>query len=748
MATSNERVNSLFEELLGENASAIGSTANKKEDATQMSSVIPTRRDLPNKEDITDSNDKQQPQEVVSNDNATINDEDTYMTKPRVIAVDSNDDVSTLFGGMGGASLSGNGVESYQGFVSQRRNRRSNGVGGALGVGLFGSKKKRNRRSDENSHNDMRTGATSTFQSHGGVTTILEEIGIGGKSKASTSECAGDDDEKGNAGRRHYGRRGSHYKHPSGRKMTFGEQIAAIKPKTWAILFIGISFLSIQFRAVHKQNKASSGHLTSRFSNRYDTAKDSHKGMSTGMKDFVTNSVVEGDGRRRNNYETADGVNKFQQEQQLRIDWERGSSVFNDDGLLAGLKKLPNNLRGNPPQQSLYSQLDHRQVSNLQQQPPQRSVGEVNSRNQQVDAMQNRQQQVQQQPQLPSQILGKSMNDAIQQQPGQQQLPRPRPPMNEDLGDEHPLLKKSKQLSNGGDKLADYNPVLPQSEYANDIIPKRFHTFADIKQPFIPGQDTPFYWHIPRAGGVVMKTLLSHCLGQTLAAEVGELEGHDQDTELKVVRLFDHNYTNVNVATPEGIMRALDKGLVPSHLADTIVSGHVDLITSLFNGNDRARAFVMFRQPIDRAVSIFHFLKGTGYPPLQNMTLDDYAKSTLIENNWMTRILTESMTGPIDMETLDIAKEVLRRKFLIGLLDNKRGSFARFDHYFKWKDSPRYEKEFGCRKQLMDEKYMAKHPLRKNSDTWKLVMEQNRFDIHLYDYAKELFASQSFIFGL
>jgi len=106
------------------------------------------------------------------------------------------------------------------------------------------------------------------------------------------------------------------------------------------------------------------------------------------------------------------------------------------------------------------------------------------------------------------------------------------------------------------------------------------------------------------------------------------------------------------------------------------------------------------------------------------------------------------MTGPIDMQTLEIAKEVLKRKFLIGLLDNKRGSFARFDHYFKWKESPRYEKEFGCRKQLMDEKYMAKHPLRKNSDTWKLVMEQNRFDIHLYDYAKELFASQSFIFGL
>ena len=136
------------------------------------------------------------------------------------------------------------------------------------------------------------------------------------------------------------------------------------------------------------------------------------------------------------------------------------------------------------------------------------------------------------------------------------------------------------------------------------------------------------------------------------------------------------------------------------------------------------------------------------------------------------------MSGPIDMDNLDIgkysgywipffpiglwqcqltlclndlnslAKEVLKRKFLVGLLDNKRGSFARFDHYFKWKESPKYASEFGCRKQLMDEKYVPKHPVRKGSETWNLLMEQNRFDIHLYDYAKELFVQQSFIFGL
>lgn len=105
--------------------------------------------------------------------------------------------------------------------------------------------------------------------------------------------------------------------------------------------------------------------------------------------------------------------------------------------------------------------------------------------------------------------------------------------------------------------------------------------------------------------------------------------------ELKVIGFAEHNYTNVNIATPEGISRALNLGLVPSHLADTVVSSHVDLIPSLFNANDKARAFVLFRHPVDRASSMFYFLKGTGYPPMKNMTIDDYAKSELIENNWL-----------------------------------------------------------------------------------------------------------------
>jgi hypothetical protein len=214
------------------------------------------------------------------------------------------------------------------------------------------------------------------------------------------------------------------------------------------------------------------------------------------------------------------------------------------------------------------------------------------------------------------------------------------------------------------DKLVDLNPPL----VVDDTIPAKYKVFADVKTPYAAGRDTPYLWHVPRSGGVIVKTLMSHCLKMTLAAEVGELEGHDSDEvrkksfrlsvlvdlfcccahncdscdnvfwhskELKVVNLFEHNYTNVNVATAEGIARAQSLGLVPSHMADVIVSAQVDKIPSLFTSNERARAFVLLRNPVDRAASMFYFIKSMGNERMKNMTLVDYAKSDMIENNWL-----------------------------------------------------------------------------------------------------------------
>eukprot|EP00804_Cyclotella_cryptica_P013585 CCRYP_012942-RA/>CCRYP_012942-RA protein AED:0.02 eAED:0.02 QI:113/1/1/1/1/1/2/797/593 len=76
------------------------------------------------------------------------------------------------------------------------------------------------------------------------------------------------------------------------------------------------------------------------------------------------------------------------------------------------------------------------------------------------------------------------------------------------------------------DKLNDIDPIKFDPD---DSIPSKYRAFASLNTPYVRGRDTPFFWHIPRSGGVIVKTLMSHCLRMTLAAEVGELEGHDQD---------------------------------------------------------------------------------------------------------------------------------------------------------------------------------------------------------------------------
>jgi hypothetical protein len=226
-------------------------------------------------------------------------------------------------------------------------------------------------------------------------------------------------------------------------------------------------------------------------------------------------------------------------------------------------------------------------------------------------------------------IVG-SNNNNVQQQQQQQQLLKPGGSSMSDA-----VAETDNNRMPNTDKLNEIDPR-PIQKLTNDIIPARYaNAFTDIRSPYIVGRDTPYFWHVPRSGGVVVKTMLSHCLGQTLAAEVGESGGHESDVELKVVTYSDHNYTNVNIATPEGIKHALNIGLVPSHLADTLISAHVDLIPSLFNANDKGRAFVLLRHPVDRSASMFYFLKDSGYPPLRNMSVDEYAKSEYIENNWL-----------------------------------------------------------------------------------------------------------------
>lgn len=111
----------------------------------------------------------------------------------------------------------------------------------------------------------------------------------------------------------------------------------------------------------------------------------------------------------------------------------------------------------------------------------------------------------------------------------------------------------------------------------------------------------------------------------------------------------------------------------------------------------------------------------------------------------MTRFLTNQLAkGELVEEDLELAKHILKRKFLIGLLEEKAESFKRFQKYFGWK-AP----DESCIEKKIEWTWPMKHrhsPVKNGSEAWNLIHAQNIYDMKLYEYAKELFVEQqSFI---
>lgn len=128
-------------------------------------------------------------------------------------------------------------------------------------------------------------------------------------------------------------------------------------------------------------------------------------------------------------------------------------------------------------------------------------------------------------------------------------------------------------------------------------------------------------------------------------------------------------------------------------------------------------------------------------------TIDRYAKSEYVENNWMTRFLSNKMGGELTPDDEAIAKEVLRTKCIVGLLNKKDESMRRFVSYFSWDNTA--SRSLECQEKLLSWSWSAKNkhpPLEKNSEAWKLLEEHNTFDMRLYEYAKQLFEYQRQLF--
>lgn len=208
------------------------------------------------------------------------------------------------------------------------------------------------------------------------------------------------------------------------------------------------------------------------------------------------------------------------------------------------------------------------------------------------------------------------------------------------------------------------------------------------------------------------------------------------------------------MSTPAGIERAKNLHLASSNLADAMVSPLVYEASVVYSNLYHGRLFTLFRHPIHRAVSLFYYTQDMVWrrgnvKDLMDITIEEYFKGGMGENNWMTRFLANARNKVLTEDDLDVAKEVLRRKCLVGLLSQKGESMSRFLKYFKWDKHVKGEKEQECLDKNLDYGWPQKHrhqEVEEGSEVWNLVVQMNTFDLQLYEYAKELFKEQSHLF--
>mmetsp|Transcript_11774 Transcript_11774/g.18067 ORF Transcript_11774/g.18067 Transcript_11774/m.18067 type:complete len:467 (-) Transcript_11774:87-1487(-) len=300
----------------------------------------------------------------------------------------------------------------------------------------------------------------------------------------------------------------------------------------------------------------------------------------------------------------------------------------------------------------------------------------------------------------------------------------------------------------GQERNIEDTPVVLFNE--NIEVPWQLSGLVNVfEEPYDPEKNKLYLWTIPRCGSTSIRRIASHCLGLTMASEAGK--GDARGDSLQVVEGDRMKYVNVDMSNPAGIERAKELGVGGWNEVDLVSSSYLYDGAGIFDPDHKGYMIAMFRHPIERAVSLFYNLRSNKAYAEQMVTLstvEQYSRSSLVENNWMTRFLSNSLSGELTPEHEAIAKEVLRTKCIIGLLQEKAESMRRLEMLFDLK-AEKSQRRYDCQEKLWYWDWPGKNrhePVSEGSEAWNRLYEQNSFDIRLYEYARELFKAQGKLF--
>jgi hypothetical protein len=289
----------------------------------------------------------------------------------------------------------------------------------------------------------------------------------------------------------------------------------------------------------------------------------------------------------------------------------------------------------------------------------------------------------------------------------------------------------------------------------------------------VSARDVPFLWGLPFVGTSTIEIVLGSCLGLVQASDgkagsglEGEGEGVDikeySQNHLTTVMYMGRNYLNVDLSTPEGIARAILLGLGSSGIADVTYSPHLYESSQLFSTTNRGRLVVVMRHPVDREFARFRYLRRWDHGKMmkeedrRGMSYAEFANSEYVFDNWMTRTLVhKGKDYALTAQDLYTAKEILRRKAVIGLHSDLLGAIRHLARYFGWDNAMKGEKLNdrivtcfenaileGMDKEKLGTPDLNDDDTQMGSAPWQAVMEKNKFDNELFAYSQYLYGWQ------
>mmetsp|Transcript_5640 Transcript_5640/g.8688 ORF Transcript_5640/g.8688 Transcript_5640/m.8688 type:complete len:407 (+) Transcript_5640:166-1386(+) len=259
----------------------------------------------------------------------------------------------------------------------------------------------------------------------------------------------------------------------------------------------------------------------------------------------------------------------------------------------------------------------------------------------------------------------------------------------------------------------------------------------------------PVLWYLPRSGGGGVAEILGQCAGAIVAGKWEHPTALATDDEMKAVFHDGAKHIPINFADLNSVNQDQLKGLADK--TNLLVSHDLVQTKDLFDEEGKGQLWAWLRHPVDQQVSYFAHKKSLDqdhpefdYQIGRYHTVAEWARSsTYVDNVMLRSLLGKPATGPVyfTKNDLDIAKELLRRKAHIGLLERKGESVARFVSHFP-AVSPGFRE---CEERLLQWAWPNKNRhtgLEENTESYELLATRNEHDMELYNYAKQLFALQ------